>query len=78
MQNFNYLHRHDLQKGKRNFDYLGVLQLPYVKGAVGASRLRDCLSQPSNRCAISEPVSATPASVLRTLANPSLTRESLF
>ena len=70
MQNFNYLHRHDLQKGKRNFDYLGVLRLPYVKGAVGASRLRDCLSQPSNRCAISEPVSATPASVLRTLANP--------
>ena len=26
--------------------------------------------QPSNRCAVSEPVSATPASVLRTLANP--------
>ena len=78
MQNFNYLHRHDLQKGKKNFGYRGVLRLPYVKGAVGASRLRDCLSQPSNRCAISEPVSATPASVLRTLANPSLTRESLF
>ena len=45
-------------------------RLPCVKGAVGASRLRDCFLQPSNRCAVSEPVSATPASVLRTLANP--------
>ena len=28
------------------------------------------LANPSNRCAVSEPVSATPASMLRILANP--------
>ena len=62
------------------------LRLPCVKGAVGASRLKDCffttlppLRGPppltQGRLFISvrgppEPVSATPASMLRTLANP--------
>ena len=55
-----------------------IKRLPCVKGAVGASRLRDCFYNPSTTSwspspytgeAKSEPVSATPASVLRTLAN---------
>ena len=38
------------QKGKRNFSYRGLFRLLCVKGAVGASRLRDCFFyNPSRR-----------------------------
>ena len=37
----------------------------------GFARALRALANLSNRCAVSEPLSATPASVLRTLANPS-------
>ena len=43
---------------------------PLCKGS-SAEGGEELFLQPSNRCAVSEPVSATPASVLRTLANPS-------
>ena len=56
-----------------------VFRLLCVKGAVGASRLRDCFYNPSTTSwspspytgeAKSEPLSARPASMLRILANP--------
>ena len=61
-------------------------RLPCVKGAPPKA-VRDCFYNPSTTSwspspytgeANSEPLSATPASVLRTLANPSLTREGLL
>ena len=45
-------------------------QAPLCKGSSAAGGEGLFFLQHSNRCAVSEPVSATPASVLRTLANP--------
>ena len=42
---------------------------PLCKGS-SAEGGEELFLQPSNRCAVSEPLSARPASVLRTLANP--------
>ena len=47
----------------------GIITAPLCKGSSAAGG-EGLFLQPSNRCAVSEPLSARPASVLRTLANP--------
>ena len=73
MQNFNYLHRQGFCKKAKEVliigEYVQSFQAPLCKGS-SAEGGEGLFLQPSNRCAVSEPVSATPASVLRTLANP--------
>ena len=58
-------------------DDIQIFQAPLCKGS-SAEGGEGLFLQHSNRCAVSEPLSARPASVLRTLANPSLTREGLL
>ena len=49
--------------------FVRIFQAPLCKGS-SAEGGEGLFLQPSNRCAVSEPLSARPASVLRTLANP--------
>ena len=49
--------------------FVRIFQAPLCKGS-SAEGGEGLFLQPSNRCAVSEPVSATPASMLRILANP--------
>ena len=60
-----------LMTRQKKLQLSGIITAPLCKGSSAAGGEGLFFLQLSNRCAVSKPLSARPASVLRTLANPS-------